>query len=310
MKLRIGTRGSTLALAQANKVKHLLEQRGHQCELVIVRTKGDVVRHTPIYNIGDVGMFVKKIDEYQLAGKFDIAVHSMKDIPSKRPDGLVLSAVLERESPYDCAITNGCKFEELPRGSIVGTGSLRRMAQVARLDAGLLTKAIRGNVDTRIEKLQSGEYDAIILSEAGAIRLGLDMECQILDKDNFLPSPNQGVIACVCREGEAAESIVREITHPPTELTTSLERKVMNELGGGCSVPIGVLALQKNKEVEITAEVLSRDGKKWIRVKRIAKLGEKEILKVAEDVASELIDKGALTLIQETQRSERGAYDS
>ncbi|MCS7308373.1 MAG: hydroxymethylbilane synthase, partial [Aquificaceae bacterium] len=199
MFLRIGTRRSKLALWQANFVKEKLESRGHRVELVLITTTGDKILDAPLAKIGGKGLFVKEIEDALLKGTIDLAVHSLKDVPTQLPEGLTLGAITEREEPFDVLISkDGKTIEELPEGAIVGTSSLRRQVQIKRKRPGLRVEMLRGNVDTRLRKLQEGMYDAIVLAYAGVKRLGLeDRVHQVLYQ--FIPAVGQGSLAIEIR---------------------------------------------------------------------------------------------------------------
>ena len=225
--MRIGTRGSKLAMAQAEKVCALLEAMDEKAEPVIVKTSGDVQADRPLYALKGYGAFVREIDDLLLRGDIDAAVHSLKDIPTERPQGLTLAAVLPRESALDVAITrDGRLLKDLPDGSVVGTSSTRRRALMLRYYPGLQTKDIRGNVDTRLRKLQAGEYDAILLAEAGLIRLGIVLPAERLDPYQFVPAANQGVIAIVAREGSPEHRTLQRLNDQNTWLETRVERVI------------------------------------------------------------------------------------
>lgn len=275
--MKIGTRGSRLALAQAEKVSRLLEGAGVGAETVIVKTSGDVQTDSPLYALKGYGAFVREIDELLLKEKIDIAVHSLKDVPTERPPGLALAAVLKRESALDVAITrNNVKLADLPAGSVVGTSSTRRVAMIRRHYPGLTVKDIRGNVDTRLRKLNDGDYDAIILAEAGLIRLGMSLEVERLDPSVFVPASNQGVISIVAREGSPEMETVRQLNDHDTWLETRVERIIASGLDGGCVVPLGVFAARKGEEIEVTCEVLSLDGRQQVRLQQTIPVAECE----------------------------------
>lgn len=260
MPIRIGTRGSRLALAQAQKVARLLEERGVGTELVIISTQGDTVTGVPLHEIGGQGVFVRALDEAILAGTIDAAVHSMKDIPTKRPAGLSLSAVLTRDSPADYLV------HKLPleRVQIVGTSSTRRKAQLLRHDPGVEVENLRGNVDTRLRKLDEGHYDAIVLAEAGLERLGIRVPGTQLPPETFVPSPNQGTIAVVGRDNAAISGKLSVLDDPVSRKDILLERAVMEELGGGCYTPMGIYS----NTGHMIVEVLSLDGTRGERFER------------------------------------------
>ncbi|HQD25521.1 MULTISPECIES: hydroxymethylbilane synthase [Methanoculleus] len=260
MSLRIGTRGSALALAQTKKVAGLLADRGIETEIITITTEGDTATGVPLHAIGGQGVFVRALDEAIIRGEIDAAVHSMKDIPAARPAGTVCCAVLERDSPADFLAHEG----PLDAVRIVGSSSTRRRAQLLREEPALEVKQLRGNVDTRIRKLREGQYDAIVLAEAGLQRLNLTLPGEPLPTDRFVPSPNQGTIAVVCRDDPAVAEVFAPLDHAPTRLDVEIERAVMEEVGGGCFTPQGIYCRNGN----LTAEVLALDGSRWERIER------------------------------------------
>ena len=256
--LRIGTRGSKLALIQAETVKSLLAKNGVESKLVIVKTSGDSFTDKPFRDAG-IGAFVREIDDHMLAGDIDIAVHSMKDVPTKRPQQIGVCAVLPRSAPYDVLI-----FERpLRDGAVIGTSSLRRHAQLARYFPQYVRRQIRGNVDTRMRKLRASEFNAIVLAEAGLERLGIRINQKRLP---FVPSPNQGIIAVMASEELREYDAVATLNDRATLVEAMVERTIMETLGGGCLVPLGVFAQLQGDLVSVTAEVLSLDGQRTVRL--------------------------------------------
>ena len=266
----IGTRGSMLALAQAEIVARRLHSLGIETEIRIIKTSGDVITDHPLHRLPGIGVFVREIDEHSLAGEIDIAVHSMKDIPTVRPEKLVTAAILERDPPCDVLITrDGTRIEDMPAGAVIGTSSMRRIAQMKRFRSDLEIADLRGNINTRMRKLREGVYDGIMLAEAGLVRMGWDTEFERLDPDRFIPSANQGTIAVVTLRDSEAEAAVRTLDHRQTRIETEIERIVIGVLGGGCSVPIGAFAEMAGDgvgEARVRAEVLSMDGRRFVRV--------------------------------------------
>jgi hydroxymethylbilane synthase len=256
--LRIGTRGSKLALIQAETVKSLLEKNGVKSELVVVKTSGDSFTDKPFREAG-IGAFVREIDGRMLAGDIDIAVHSMKDVPTKRPRQIGVCAVLPRAAPYDVLILE----RPLRDGAVIGTSSLRRHAQLARYFPQYVRRQIRGNVDTRMRKLRASEFNAIVLAEAGLERLGIRINQKRLP---FVPSPNQGIIAVMASEGIRQYNAVATLNDQATLVEAMVERNIMETLGGGCLVPLGVFAQLQGDSVSVTAEVLSLDGQRTVRL--------------------------------------------
>jgi hydroxymethylbilane synthase len=252
MSIRIGTRGSKLALAQTSTVCKKLSALGIGAEQVIINTHGDATTGVPLHEIGGQGVFVRALDDAILAGDIDCAVHSMKDIPAFRPSGLFTAAVLKRDSAADYLAYNG----SLDAVKVIGTSSTRRRAQLLRHDPEISLKDLRGNVDTRIRKMAAGEFDAIILAEAGLTRLGIRIPGERFPPEKFVPAPNQGTIAVVCRADPSLMEGLSTLDHPQTRTDVAIERAVMEQLGGGCFTPLGIYC----HEGHLIAEVLSLDG--------------------------------------------------
>lgn len=270
MRLRIGTRGSRLALVQAGRVAALLGEQGYQADLSIITTRGDTVDGVPLHEIGGQGVFVRALDDAILAGGIDCAVHSMKDIPALRPAGVTTVAILERDSPADFL----AHTLPLDTVTIIGTSSTRRRAQILRNLPGKSVEQLRGNVDTRLRKLTDGQYDAIVLAEAGIERMSLSVPGTRLAPELFVPSPNQGTIAVVCRDDPEVTAILSEIDHPATRFDTGVERAVMEEVGGGCFTPQGIYCTNGH----LTGEILSLDGDRQVRIEEdVASLEEARI---------------------------------
>lgn len=258
MPLKIGTRGSRLALAQAAQVASLLRGNGVETETVLITTKGDTADGVPLHEIGGQGVFVKALDDAILDGSIDAAVHSMKDIPARRPAGLCTGAILRRDSPADFLA------HSIPAGQVrlIGTASTRRRAQLLRHIEGIEVSPLRGNVDTRLRKLGEGQYDAIVLAEAGLERMGLSVPGDRLPPDQFVPSPNQGTIAVVCRDTPMLRALLSPLDHPPTRADVEIERSVMEVVGGGCFTPQGIYS----DHGHVIGEILSLDGKRQVRM--------------------------------------------
>jgi len=258
MPIRIGTRGSKLALAQTGKVMQKLDELGIGSEQVIINTQGDASTQVPLHEIGGQGVFVRALDDAILAGTIDCAVHSMKDIPAFRPSGLVTAAVMKRDSPADYLAHKG----EIGNIRVIGTSSTRRKAQLLRHDPEITIRDLRGNVDTRIRKLAGGEYDAIMLAEAGLERLGITIEGERLPPEKFVPSPNQGTVAVVSRADPSLMEVLSALDHPESRTDIAIERAVMEQLGGGCFTPLGIYSCGGR----LIAEVLSLDGTRAERI--------------------------------------------
>lgn len=282
-RIVVGTRGSKLALAQAEKVVKKLEEEGYKPEIKIIKSMGDIMRNKPLHEFKGVGAFVRTLDSALADGKVDIVVHSYKDVPSDRVEGTVIAAVLERESPCDAFISrNGKSLDKLERNSLIGTSSLRRRAQLKRYREDLRFENLRGNLDTRLRKLRDGLYDAIVVAEAGLIRLNLvdKIDYQRLNPEIFVPSANQGIIAVATRVGE--EDLVSFMNHEKTDLEAKVEREIIKGLGVGCAVPVGVYAELKGK-VKLICEILD---KKYIRVEE--KFSRENAVEEAREVAENL----------------------
>ena len=253
----IATRESRLALWQAEHVKALLEQHlGLKAELLGMTTRGDQILDRSLSKVGGKGLFVKELENALEAGQAHLAVHSLKDVPMDLPPGFELAAVLEREDPHDAFIANRhAELAALPLGAVVGTSSLRRVAQLASLRPDLKIRALRGNLDTRLKKLDAGEYDAIVLAAAGLKRLGLAQRIRsIFDTTQMLPCAGQGALGLECRtEALALGGSLAKLTHRPTWLAVQAERAVSRELGGSCSVPLAAHAQWSGNTLELRA---------------------------------------------------------
>jgi len=234
------------------------------------------------------------------AGEIDIAVHSMKDMPTIRPPTLPTAAVLKRDTPFDILLTyDGTPLDELPEQSIIGTSSLRRAAQIRRYRPDLVTQDLRGNIDTRLRKLKEGQYDGILLARAGLERLGWEIEGEILSPDFFCPSPNQGTVAVVTRAGTEAEAAVSRLDHTDSRIATEIERILISELGGGCTTPIGSYAeiMPDRKEIHVQAEVLSLDGEKTIGIDEFIPMAGG--IEKARELGRRLVKMGGKKLAEE-----------
>jgi hydroxymethylbilane synthase len=245
-KLRIGSRGSQLALWQANHIAARLRARGHEVEIEIIHTTGDKITDVPLAKVGTKGMFTKEIEEALAAARVDLAVHSLKDLPTELPAGFEIAAIPKREDARDAFCSRlYAKIEDLPQGARVGTSSLRRQAQLKAIRPGLEIHPLRGNVDTRLRKLEQGEYDAIILAAAGLNRLGkTELVQQILAVEIMCPAAGQGALAIEIRAGDVATRQHLEfLDDPNARAAANCERAVLNRLGGGCQVPIGAFAV-------------------------------------------------------------------
>lgn len=263
MKIRIGTRGSKLALWQANYIKSLLEANfpSIKTELVIIKTKGDEIQNVSLTEIGGKGLFVKEIEKALLARQIDIAVHSMKDMPAEIPDGLYIAATPRAEEPWDIIVFNKkTSFSSLKEGAIIGTTSLRRIVQLKRLNPKLTFRMLRGNLDTRMKKLMTGEYDAIIVAYAGVNRLGIKPE--FMEKLNIIPAAGQGIIAI---EAHKDDNRIKPLIEPLNDLHTfyraNAERGFVTRLGANCQIPAGAHAIVNESKIEITGFISDPEGR-------------------------------------------------
>jgi len=300
--LRIATRKSKLALWQAEWVAGRLRELhpGLRVELVKVVTKGDKILDVPLAKVGGKGLFVKEIEDALLDGRADIAVHSMKDVPTELPEGLHLPVVCEREDPRDAWFSRtGAGFRDLPAGSRVGTSSLRRQAQLRALRPELVFENLRGNVDTRLRKLSEGRYDAIVLAAAGVKRLGLaDRVTEYLDTDLTLPAIGQGAIGIECRRDDPrVNALVAPLRHEPTWTAVTAERAFLARLEGGCQVPIAAFAQVTDGFVRLRGLVGNLAGTEIVRGERSGPKGEAAALGRA--LADELLDRGAREILAE-----------
>src|SRR3954471_4161108 len=262
--LIIGSRGSQLALWQANYVAGQLSQLGFATRIEIIKTTGDHLQTASLVQAGGKGLFTKEIEEALLSGSIDLAVHSLKDLPTENPSGLVIAAIPEREDPRDAIA--GCVFERLPGGARVGTSSGRRAAQLLALRPDLCVEPIRGNVDTRLRKLKEGQYQAILLAAADLRRLALEAEIAgVFSPEQICPAPGQGALAIQPRVDDPARSICFELNHQETSDCVLCERTALASLGGGCQLPIGVFALRTGSEIQALGVVASLDGRRVIR---------------------------------------------
>jgi len=290
--LRLGTRGSTLALWQANWTAEQLHAQGIATEIVIIQTSGDIVQNESIINIGAQGVFTKEIQNALLANKIDIAVHSLKDLPTEHIAGLSLAAVPKREFYRDVFVSHIAeRIEDLPAGSRIGTGSIRRKTQVLHhFGDRYRIEDIRGNVETRLRKLEQGDYDALILAEAGLIRLGLvDVIRPFLEPPFFLPAIGQGALGWEIRsEDRQTAELLRPLNDVSTFAEVLAERAMLREMRGGCSAPIAALGTVKDAMLTLHGRILSLDGKQMFDATQSAPLSDDpELLGI--NVARELI---------------------
>jgi hydroxymethylbilane synthase len=292
--LVIASRGSQLALWQARWVETQLSALGHESRIEIIKTTGDKITDVPLAKVGTKGLFTKEIEEALLEGRADVAVHSLKDLPTELPEGLVLAALPEREDPRDAMI--GAPLDDLAPGSKVGSSSLRRAAQLHRLRRDLIIESIRGNVDTRLRKLDEGQYDAIVLAAAGLKRLGwADRIAEILDPERMCPAVGQGALAIETRPSGAGWNAVQALDHSATRAAVTAERGVLRSLGGGCQVPIGAYAQVAAGRLRLHAVVASPDGQELIRAESEGPAAEADALGLA--LGADLLERGARRIL-------------
>ncbi len=290
--LVIASRGSQLALWQARWVSAQLFAAGQECRIEIIRTTGDKITDVPLAKVGTKGLFTKEIEEALLDGRAHLAVHSLKDLPTELPAGLVLAAVPQREDPRDAVV--GRKLADLPSGARVGTSSLRRAAQLRQLRPDLQVESVRGNLDTRLRKLDEGQYDAILLAAAGLKRLGWgDRIAEILPPAQMCPAVGQGALAIETRAGFDAVAV---LDHADTHTAVMAERAVLGALGGGCQVPIGAYAQVSENRVHILATVAAPDGTQVIRAS--AEGPSTEAQQIGARVAADLLERGARQILE------------
>jgi len=297
--LRIGTRGSALARWQAEFVRAGLARYGVASELVIIRTSGDQDRQSSLRAIGGKGVFTKELEDALLEERIDLAVHSMKDVPTTLPAGLEIAAICEREDVRDALISRGgLKLDQLPSGARIGTSSLRRQAQLRHYRNDFAMVDMRGNVDTRLAKLTQGDYDAIVLAKAGLDRLGkAEQISETLPPEICLSAAGQGAIGIETRkQEESIAAAMRKLNHRPSQVAVEAERAVLAGLESGCQVPIGVWARADSGNLIIDACVLSADGTESIREHRRG--SSENATELGRSVAAALLDRGADRLLQ------------
>jgi hydroxymethylbilane synthase len=301
-EIRIGTRASALALWQAEWVKAELEKKypGMTVSLTKIKTTGDKILDVPLAQVGGKGLFVKEIEEAMLEGEIDIAVHSMKDVPTFFPDGLHLSCITKREDPRDALLTrNNVTFNNLPKGANVGTSSLRRQAQLMHVRPDFVIHQLRGNVDTRLRKLKEGQFDAIILAAAGVKRLGLaDNVSEYIDPEISLPAIGQGALGIECRvDDRELNDLIAFFNHAETRTCVTGERALLRRLEGGCQVPIACYGQIKGGALHLTGLVGSVDGKRII--KDSLEGAPEKAEKLGVTLAEKLLSRGADVILRE-----------
>ena len=298
--LVIASRGSQLALWQARWVAAQLSAAGHECRIEMIKTTGDQITSVALSKIGGKGLFTREIEEALLDGRADVAVHSLKDLPTELPDGLVLAAIPEREDPSDAIV--GRRLADLPRAAKVGTSSLRRSAQLRKLRPDLTIESIRGNVDTRVRKLDEGRYDAIVLAAAGLKRLGLgDRIAEILPPEIMCPAAGQGALAIETRPAGAGFDACQRLDHAGARAAVTAERGMLAVLGGGCKVPIGALARIEQRRLRMVGVVASPDGAELIRATSEGSPADAANLGAA--LGEELLTRGARRILEAVYRA-------
>ena len=296
-KLRIGSRGSQLALWQANHISALLRERGHEIEIEIIHTTGDKITDVALAKVGTKGMFTKEIEEALAAGKVDLAVHSLKDLPTELPKGFEIAAITERQDPRDAFCSkNYAGIKDLPKGARVGTSSLRRQAQLKAIRPDLDIHPLRGNVDTRLRKLEQGEYDAIILASAGLKRLGkTELIKQIIPAEIMCPAAGQGALGIEIREGDTkSRELLAFLNDTEARAATTCERALLNSLGGGCQVPIGAFAEVRGGKLHLDSIVADPDGTKVLRDSRDGDDPER----LGNDAGASLLKRGGDAILE------------
>ncbi len=299
MNIRIGTRGSKLALWQANHVKEMIEALSpeFQVELVIIKTKGDKILDAPLAKIGGKGLFVKEIEEALLENRVDMAVHSMKDVPTELPEGLVIGAIPPREEPWDLLVVKEeAHLTHLPQGAKVGTSSLRRQSQLLARRPDLNIRPLRGNLDTRFRKLKETELDAIVVALAGVKRLGINsLPMRVLTPEECLPAIGQGALALEVREGEMKD-ILEALHHPETEACVTAERAFLASIGGSCQIPVAALGKVEEREISLQGLIASPDGKEIYRDEVKGPIDQANSL--GNRLAQSLLDRGGREIIE------------
>lgn len=317
--LRLGTRGSQLALWQAKSVASALERAGHSVELVIIKTSGDRLQDAPLSESGGKRLFVKDLEDALLRREIDLAVHSAKDLPSGLPEGVTITAALEREDPRDAIVLPNPQgaadlrtaLAALPQNAVIGTGSVRRIAQLRALVPPASFVPVRGNVDTRLRKLDAGEFHALVLACAGLRRLNLASRISAaLSIEHCVPAPGQGIVVIETRDGDAPViQSVNAVRNEAGHIALTAERALVEALGGDCQIPLGGIARLDAAGMEMTALVCSLDGKRVIRRTARGPSGYPD--KLGQRLASELINGGAAEILDDVRRcasGQNGAY--
>jgi hydroxymethylbilane synthase len=305
-KLVIATRGSKLALWQSNHIKAELNKHypDTEIELMVIKTKGDKILDTPLALIGGKGLFTKEIEDVMLEGKAHLAVHSLKDVPTKSEEGLRLNAITKREDSRDAMLSEKySSIDELPKGAVVGTTSLRRRMQLLAHRDDLTIKDLRGNVDTRINKLKNGEFDAIILASAGLNRLGLNDAVKYvtpIDKELMIPAMGQAALGIETPDNEEMAKIVSVLNDDTSNIETTIERDFIDALDGGCQVPIGINAELNGDSIDISAILGYPDGTNMLTKK--VTINKSEYKQIGDKLAQEMIKDGAKEILAEAEK--------
>ena len=303
-RIRIATRGSKLARWQADWVAARLGEFGANAEIIEIQSSGDAEQLSPVAALGSVGVFTKEIQAAALDGRAELAVHSLKDLPTEQTPGLTLAAIPPREDPSDALVARGgATLDALPDGARIGTGSVRRRAQLLHLRPGLAPPDIRGNVDTRLRKLDAGEFDAIVLAAAGLARLGWSERItEFLAPPRMLPAPGQGALALECGASDSAtRQLVAKLDHMPTRLAVTAERMTLAELRGGCSAPVGAWGRIVDGRLCVEALVADGQGKTVLRVGGDCELSRGAAEELGRSLALQLTALGAGKLIAATR---------
>ncbi len=301
MNIKIGTRGSKLALTQTNFVVESLKKIAPdlQTEICIIKTSGDIMQDVSLMQIGGQGAFVKEIEESLLAGNIDLAVHSMKDVPGEIPAGLTFAAIMKREDVRDVLVSRGkIKFESLPKGARIGTGSQRRGAQLKAFMPDLEIVPLRGNIDTRLKKIETENLTGVVLAAAGIKRLGyVESVTQFLPTEIMLPAVGQGALGLQVRESDAdLISLCAKLNHHPTAVEVTAERSYLKALGGGCRLPIAAYGLIENGRLTLEGLVAAPNGSSWARDKVWGELNEAEAM--GRKLADMILEKGGRELLE------------
>ena len=306
-KVKIGTRGSQLAIWQANFIASKLAEKNIDVEIVKVQTQGDKILDAPLAKIGGKGLFTKELERQLSDGKINIAVHSLKDVPTELDAAFKIAAITKRENPFDAFVSNKfSNFDELPEGAIIGTSSLRRAAQILMLRPDLQIKNLRGNVDTRLKKLDANEFDAIILSAAGLQRLGYgDRIKQLLTQ--IIPAAGQGALAVEIRaDDEKTFDAIKFLNDFETCAATKIERDFLQVIGGGCQIPVGIYAAVDGEKISARAVIASIDGKNF--VKDFATDTMKNLDDLGKNFAQKLLSSGGAKILTPKQEVINFAY--